>query len=466
MTKSRFLHYLKLAVEAFFLLNFSTIFIMCLFGLFGAIFSGGGVFQRIVLGMMFEEVSSSWLIIGIRILLFISSVYLWFKQQNWLTAAYLIIAGTAAGLLGIYFFAFFPFSLLGCMGVLAFCASCSLLWRALRRRMATPKFHNFRMAWKQFWTPLKISLACALCALVLFIRFIPWEFPFFGKPLPYGQSGFMWRGGLPPHEYTITITVDMQNSNASMADVAATCAAANRYFLENYGFPALTIHILGLIDGKEDKCFYMLGRCTSTPAGLHLYEREGDFEPVWDQFEVARDYPVETIRKANRLVEIAEKANMNVGERDRFMSGKTRNWEYGQLQPDFQKVITSLLPADLCEAPEPRKLWSMTISREKLVAACEIIYLDLKKLGTKPNFPLCYEKGCDDVQYLAWARQKFRLWEERDGNFVPEINPFNTALDALTRAFASRDSVAIASLSAKIEDILRDLKACKACPQP
>lgn len=465
MVKSKFPHYLKLTLEALFLLNFSTIFVLCVFGIFGPIYSGGGFFQSFIWGMMFKEISASLVIIAIRVFLFLSSLYFWFKKQNWLTAAYLIIAGTGAGFLALYFFAFFYLSIFGCLAVLLFCYCTSLFLKFLSRVTRNSKIQALINTWKNFWTLRKITIACAVCAAILIERFIPWEFPLFGKPLPYAQSGFGWTGWLPPYEYDISITVNTSRYSATAADIAATCAAAARYFTEKYGFPALNIHIYDYIDEMRiyDECYYLLGQCRYSPDGFYLHEDDMLLGPGWSHFQVARDIPEEEIMECNLARAKVAHMTSSVAEEDELLRKEMGYWAYRKLQPDLMDVQYELLPKNLCEKPEKDKNWSNTISRKKLVEESEALYEELKAVGASPDFPLCYKSGCDDKAYKAWVRHKYMLWKRREGNFAPEIIPFNNALDALAKAYSQSDKEKIASLTAKIDKILSELKAFKIC---
>lgn len=317
-------------------------------------------------------------------------------------------------------------------------------------------------AWKNFCTPIiKISIGIIIFAIIIIEHFIPLEFPVLGKPLPYAAEGGYGRSGKnPPYEYNISITLNVEKTNPSSADLAATCAAAARYFSENYGLPDIRVNMYDFINEiqKIDQCYVLLGKCRYSPRGSYLYKEDKDSPSGWSDFEVARDIPIYTIRECNKVVDSDDYKDF-----DTAIEEKMGLWSARKLKMSYLEVDYDLLPKNLCEKPVNDDSWSSLLARNKLIDELEKQFTRLKEIGASENFPLCYKNGCKDRAYNLWARKKYLLWLERLGNFEPEIKDYNNIINDYAKARADRDKKKILILTKKMNELLDNLRSFKVC---
>lgn len=399
-----------------------------------------GIMQMILWGSAMEQIANSKIILAIRILLAIFSLFFWYRKQNWLTAAFLIIAGTAAGPLYAYFFLFIPGTLIGCIITLigAFIIDKIFhLSKFISRCAIIPTLNPCR---KAFWTPGFIICLGLPLAAGIFYLFYAYEFPLGAKPQPYVVSGWGWIGGKPPYKFDVSITMADMDKGYDKADTAATCMAAARYLAIEYGFPSVMASVLDYDYPASSRALsWIIGRCDYTPDAQESGRHGQEAPPVWSNFKVARSYPAEKIKKANKWLE--ESKENDWGTRQMQMERKF-HIDAGYLP--MQDVIYRILPNGLYEKPLKNSYGSGWMTRPELIAQAKSIFNELQTIGKAEEFGECIrlrkvKKTCHNKFFQKWIQGRNEFEENRKGNFENFITPFNKSLTDLEEAYANND---------------------------
>lgn len=446
---------LWLALGALFLLNLSTLGLYALSA--GMAYEYGALQEGFTWGALVNEIPSSPILFSIVAGLVATSVYFWFRKQNWRTCACLVLAGIGVNFIYFSFYLSLYFVLAGILSGLVLCGLLARIFKWRPRLTSLPGCTAARL-WLKQHPALRRSLIAALVMVMGFeIVNCFYEIPLFARPLPYNLSGWGWRGRQPPYAYDLTIEIDDLKENYSAADLAATCKAAANYFVWEYGLPSLDLTIVNKPNKKEYP--YLIATLATCSCGP---KKEAPKEWEWSRFTVTSWHSEKEAREFDRRLEAANPYDLNY-DRDALFTRVARSMGYRESDtleyPDLKPVAMSLLPDDLFERPLHSRFGKQTeMTRGELPEASRELYQFLVSIGNTPAFPACLERESATEACTRWRTLRKNFNERLKGNFSAAIAPFETALTALEKAFAERNEAAVKRLEARLESILTELQ--------
>lgn len=456
MKRARVMHYVWLGLAAVFLLNLSTLCVLAFTFQFGPLFEVGGFFQGFIFSQAVSEIRSSTVILCLRIALIVSAVYFWFRWQNWLTCAYLIIAGTAGGFLAVLFFMLPHLAFFGVLLTLCGCFVMALLGRWLRGFEKLPGVNAVKglaRRHRRIGAGMLACLAAAACFEALSWFYV---FPLFAKPLPYTVAGWGWMGNKPPYEYQIPIMIDDLKENYRAADLAATCKAAAEYLVWEYGLPSLRMTIINKPHKKQDAYLIAtLGTCACDP------DKAVPGQWQWSDFTATSAHSEEEAREFDRRLEAEIAGKPRYDHHDTYEK-VARGMGYRRIDdleyPRLKPVIIDLLAKDLFERPSDNWYGKGHMTRKDLPEESRRLYEALVVFGPRQDFPACFRDGGKGDACARWNELKERFDKKLNGNFQEQISPFKTALHDLEKAFSERNETRIQQLKSDMGRILETLQ--------
>lgn len=446
---------LWLALGALFLLNLSTLGLYALSA--GMAYEYGALQERFTWGALANEITSSPILLSIVTSLVATSVYFWFRKQNWRTCACLVLAGIGVNFIYFSFYLSLYFVILGFLGGLFVCWLMARIFKWRPSLKSIPGCTATRLCLKQH----PALRRCFIAGLVMVMGFeivnCFYEIPIFPRPLPYNLSGWGWQGRQPPYAYNLTIEIDDLKENYSASDLAATCKAAANYFVWEYGLPSLDLTIVNKPYKQESPhLIATLGTCSYGP------KKESPKEWEWSRFTVTSWHSEKEAQEFDRRLEVANPYNLNY-DRDNLFTRVARSMGYRNSEtlqyPYLKPVAMSLLPRNLFERPLHSRFGKQTeMTRGELPDASRELYHFLVSIGNTPNFPACLGGVSATEACTRWHTLKKTFNGRLMGNFSAAITPFETAIAALEKAFAERNEAEVKCLESRMKHILAELQ--------